>query len=75
MCAYILLFSLLYKKSLPIVTELHVQVDWLSIYFNVNLQESKKIIQLTVNFINSITNNCLEQFYSLEVIGLKRSPL
>lgn len=40
-CAYILLLSLLYKKSLPIITELHMQVDWLSIHFNVDLQQLK----------------------------------
>lgn len=37
--AHILLLALLDKKSLSIVTELHVQVDRLSIYLYVNLKE------------------------------------
>lgn len=38
-CAYILLFRLLDKKGFSIVSKLHVQVDWLSVHFNVNLEE------------------------------------
>lgn len=38
-CAYILLFRFLDKKGFPIVSKLHVQVDWLSVHFNVNLEE------------------------------------
>lgn len=37
--AYILLLRFLYKKSFSIVTELHVQVDRLSIHFNVDLHK------------------------------------
>lgn len=37
-CAYVLLLRLLDKKGFSIVTELHVQVDWLSVHFNVNLE-------------------------------------
>lgn len=37
--AYILLLSFLDKKGLSIVTKLHVQVYWLSIHFNVDLEE------------------------------------
>lgn len=37
-CAYILLLRFLDKKGLSIVTELHVQVDRLSVHFNVNLE-------------------------------------
>lgn len=36
---YILLLRLLDKKGFSVVTELHVQVDWLSVDFNVNLEE------------------------------------
>lgn len=39
-CAYILQLRFLDKKCLSIVTELHVQVNWLAIHFNVNLEES-----------------------------------
>lgn len=38
-CTYILLLRLLDKKGFSIVTKLHVQVDRLSVYFNVNLKE------------------------------------
>lgn len=40
--AYILQLSFLDKKGLSIVTKLHVQVYWLSIHFNVDLEEYGK---------------------------------
>lgn len=34
-----LLLRLLDEKGFSVVTQLHMQVDWLSVHFNVNLEE------------------------------------
>lgn len=55
-CAYILLFRFLDKKGFSIVSKLHVQVDWLSVHFNVNLEE--------FDISTLITTSSLEKAYS-----------
>lgn len=40
--AHIQFLGFLYKKGLSVVTKLHVQLYWLSIHFDVNLEELNK---------------------------------
>lgn len=46
-CTYILLLRLLNEKGFSIVSQLHVQVDGLSVHLNVNLEESQHIKEAT----------------------------
>lgn len=61
--AYVLLLRLLDEKGFSVVAQLHVQVDWLSVHFNVNLEEDNLSTQTKLlhwkSFIYSWMTDCV----------------